>query len=71
MVVEVCTRVRERTGLDTTALSGGVFQNGYLTSRLVPALGEAGFSVLTHRYLSPNDECISFGQALIANEREG
>ena len=71
MVVEVCTRVREKTGLDTTALSGGVFQNGYLTSRLVPALGEAGFSVLTHRYLSPNDECISFGQALIANEREG
>jgi hydrogenase maturation protein HypF len=70
MVVDVCAQLRQMTGLNTVALSGGVFQNGYLVRQLTRRLPQIGFSVLTHKSLSPNDECISFGQAIIANERE-
>lgn len=69
MVADICAMSREKTGLETVAVSGGVFQNTYLLERLTKSLSEHGFTVLTHKSLSPNDECISFGQAVIANER--
>jgi len=53
-------------GLDTVALSGGVFQNALLTSVVSEALDTAGLLVLTHREVPPNDGGISVGQAAIA-----
>jgi hydrogenase maturation protein HypF len=70
MVVNMCSAIRKDTGLESVALSGGVFQNTYLLERLTASLSEHAFTALTHKSLSPNDECISFGQAVIANERE-
>jgi hydrogenase maturation protein HypF len=56
-------------GLDTVALSGGVFQNARLTEVVVNALDAAGLGVLVHRRLPPNDGGISVGQAAVAARR--
>jgi hydrogenase maturation protein HypF len=70
-VVEVCRRVREdAAGLDTVALSGGVFQNVRLLEATGDALGAAGFEVLRHRQVPPNDGGISLGQVAVAAARD-
>ncbi|MGC9521373.1 MAG: carbamoyltransferase HypF [Anaerolineae bacterium] len=66
MVDLVCRRLREETGIATVALSGGVFQNGLLMALVLPRLRAAGFEVLRHQQLPPNDGCISLGQAAMA-----
>ena len=70
MIVEVCDRLRERTGLDTVALSGGVFQNMLLLERVVTDLERAGFRTLVHSRIPPNDAGISVGQAVVAGARD-
>jgi hydrogenase maturation protein HypF len=54
--------------LSTVALSGGVFQNSLLITRCLDGLEGAGFRVLTHRQVPPNDGGISLGQAAVATE---
>jgi hydrogenase maturation protein HypF len=56
-------------GLDTVALSGGVFQNARLTEVVVAELESAGLRVLVHRLLPPNDGGVSVGQAAVAARR--
>lgn len=56
--------VARRAGAGTVALSGGCFQNALLLELTVAALHAAGFTVLTHRELPPNDGNIAAGQAL-------
>jgi hydrogenase maturation protein HypF len=70
MVVAVCEELRRRTGLNLAALSGGVFQNRYLTERVVGLLGGQGFRVLTHSQVPPNDGGLALGQAYIAGQRD-
>lgn len=65
-IVDICNMARERSGLATVALSGGVFMNRYLLSQVVPLLESEGFSVLQHLELPVNDGCISYGQASVA-----
>lgn len=55
-----------RHGLDTVALSGGVFQNARLSEVVERTCREAGLRVLAHRQVPPNDGGISIGQAAIA-----
>ncbi len=64
--VRAAILAREHTGLETVALSGGVFNNRFIASHMPGLLQDAGFEVLTHKYLPPNDGCISYGQAAIA-----
>lgn len=68
-VLELCRGVREEEGLGTVALSGGVFQNALLTEWTVEALEAAGFEVLLHRRVPPNDGGLSYGQAAVALAR--
>ncbi len=68
MIVAVCLRLKERYRLDSVALSGGCFQNGYLLSQCISGLSESGFTVLHHQVVPPNDGGIALGQALIAHE---
>jgi hydrogenase maturation protein HypF len=65
-----CLLLRERHGLATVALSGGVFQNLLLLDRTVVALEANGFRVLTHSRVPCNDGGISFGQAVVAATRD-
>jgi hydrogenase maturation protein HypF len=56
----------KQTELNTVAISGGVFCNRYLTSRLITRLKENGFSVLFNKFVPANDGGIALGQAAIA-----
>ena len=69
-VVAACAHARARTGLDTVALSGGVFQNVTLTGMIGAGLAAADFTVLTHRRVPPNDGGISLGQVAVAAARQ-
>lgn len=53
--------VAVRSGATKIAFSGGVFQNSYLTD-LIHEILKPGFELYFHQQLSPNDECIGFGQ---------
>ena len=65
MIVEVCARLRDATGVGTAALSGGVFQNRLLVELTAPLLEAAGFEVLLHSQVPPNDGGISLGQVAV------
>ena len=74
LLADACALIRERTGLNLVALSGGVMQNALLFTRLQRALAALGFEVLTHTLTPPNDGSISLGQVAVAAarmEREG
>jgi hydrogenase maturation protein HypF len=70
LVAAGCALLRERHGLDTVALSGGVFQNALLLHQVARRLEERGFRVLTHSRVPCNDGGISLGQAVVAAARE-
>ena len=69
LCVKMSLAARAATGLDRVVLSGGVFQNKYLTEKALAELSERGFRVHLHNQVPPNDGCISLGQAAIAAER--
>jgi hydrogenase maturation protein HypF len=71
LVAETCLLVRADTGLARVALSGGVFQNRYLTEKCVAILKRGGFEVLTHSLVPPNDGGLALGQAVIAGWQAG
>jgi hydrogenase maturation protein HypF len=50
----------------TVVLSGGTFQNLLLLASCTRRLEEAGYRVLSHRAIPPNDGGISYGQAAVA-----
>ncbi len=57
---------RMQTGINTVAISGGVFCNTFLSERLIEGLQKNDFHVLFNRLLPANDGCVSLGQAAIA-----
>lgn len=63
LLAEACRRARAAAGLAAVALSGGVLQNRLIEEELSAALVEDGFTVLTHRHVSPNDGGVALGQA--------
>lgn len=66
MIVSACEKAREEIGINTVALSGGVYQNKLLLDYSVTMLEERGFHVVRHHLLPPNDGGISLGQAVAA-----
>ncbi len=62
----LCGKIRKNTNLNKIALSGGVFQNRYLTERIISLLEKDGFQVYIQRKVPPNDGGISLGQAVVA-----
>jgi hydrogenase maturation protein HypF len=62
--------VRERTGLDRICLSGGSFQNCFLSQYLQERLEADGCQVFTHAEVPCGDGGISLGQAVVAAHRK-
>jgi hydrogenase maturation protein HypF len=69
LIEDACAAIRDQRGLDTVALSGGVFQNLLLLTETVARLEARGFRVLTHAQVPCNDGGISLGQAVVAAAR--
>jgi hydrogenase maturation protein HypF len=65
LVLELAQQGKKISGLDRVALSGGVWQNISLLTNSINHLSQAGFQVLTHHHVPPNDGGISLGQAVI------
>lgn len=65
-IIEVVSRLREKTGLGEVALSGGVWQNARLLAGAIERLAVRGFIVHTHRLVPANDGGVSLGQAVVA-----
>jgi hydrogenase maturation protein HypF len=66
LVCEVCSRARNELGLETVALTGGVFANVLLSSACAEGLRDDGFTVLRHRRIPPNDGGLAVGQLVVA-----
>ena len=65
-ITAACVKIRELSGCNKAALSGGVFQNRLLLELTDHMLLEQGFEVLKHQLLPPNDGGIALGQAVYA-----
>ena len=65
-LVEAIVAVARSVGEPRVALTGGCFQNRLLTERAADRLERAGFEVLLHRLVPPNDGGISLGQVAVA-----
>ena len=65
-LVEWILEVAASSKLKEIVLSGGVFQNRYLTERAATLLESRGFVVHTHQRVPPNDGGIALGQAVMS-----
>jgi hydrogenase maturation protein HypF len=65
-LVETIVEIAERIAEKRVVLSGGCFQNKYLTERAVRRLEAAGFRPYWHQRVPPNDGGIALGQVFAA-----
>lgn len=65
----IASEICAREGIDTVALSGGVFMNRLLLQLLTRKLKSAGLAVLAPHTVPVNDGCIAYGQAAVARAR--
>ena len=66
MAVQACVLARDKTGVNTAALSGGVYQNKLLLLETIKGLEKHGFAVLHQSLMPPNDGGLCLGQAVYA-----
>ncbi|MBI9110923.1 carbamoyltransferase HypF [Maridesulfovibrio ferrireducens] len=63
-LADCAEKISKQTGIKSVGLSGGVMQNLTLAVELPLELQKRGLNPLVHRFLPPNDACISLGQAV-------
>ncbi|NLI62786.1 MAG: carbamoyltransferase HypF, partial [Methanosarcinaceae archaeon] len=64
-VCELVNFAKEKTGINQVVLSGGVFNNNFISTSIFESLKKNGFSVFAHKNLPAGDGCISHGQVAI------
>ncbi|MBQ0105122.1 MAG: carbamoyltransferase HypF [Armatimonadetes bacterium] len=67
---EICENISRETGLKNVTLSGGVFQNMVLLEKVTEKIRNFGLAPYVCRIYPANDGGISFGQAVMALEKE-
>jgi hydrogenase maturation protein HypF len=65
-IAEEAARIAKGRGLTEAFLSGGVYQNRIFTRAIVTELARRGIAARMGERVSPNDACISVGQAAYA-----
>jgi hydrogenase maturation protein HypF len=70
-LAEGIVAVARRAGQERVVLSGGCFQNRYLTERAVRRLQAEGFRPYWHQRVPPNDGGIALGQVVAALRQMG
>ena len=65
-MAEAIVSVAKFVGQERVVLSGGCFQNRYLTERAVHRLQDEGFRPYWHQRVPPNDGGIALGQVVAA-----
>ena len=65
-LVEAILAIAKQVGKPRVVLSGGCFQNRYLTERAVQRLIQEGFRPYWHQRVPPNDGGIALGQVVAA-----
>lgn len=65
LILDVCKKIRQRTGINSVALTGGVFQNKILMEHALSLLRANSFKDYYNISVSPNDGGICLGQNLI------
>jgi hydrogenase maturation protein HypF len=65
-LAEVIVAVAQAAGQQAVVLTGGCFQNKYLTERAVRRLQDSGFRPYWHQRVPPNDGGVALGQVLAA-----
>ena len=66
MIKEICILLRKKHKINKVCLSGGVFQNKYISRRIGPILAENGFKAYLHDRIPAHDGGIALGQAVLA-----
>jgi hydrogenase maturation protein HypF len=69
-MVKMAIDVAEWVGEKSVVLSGGCFQNRYLTERMVSRLLDAGYRPYWHQRVPPNDGGIALGQIMAAQSHK-
>jgi hydrogenase maturation protein HypF len=69
IIIDTVGRISAETGIRKVALSGGAFQNMYLSERTENLLAKNGFEVLVPQQLPANDGGIALGQLAIAAKK--
>ncbi|KRT59008.1 Kae1-like domain-containing protein, partial [endosymbiont of Ridgeia piscesae] len=69
-LVRAVRQLAEVHGIQTVALSGGVFQNRSLFEVIVESLRKQGLRLLSHEAVPSNDGGLALGQAVIAAARQ-
>ncbi|EGW55190.1 carbamoyltransferase HypF [Candidatus Endoriftia persephonae] len=69
-LVRAVRQLAEVHGIQTVALSGGVFQNRSLFEAIAESLRKQGLRLLSHEAVPSNDGGLALGQAVIAAARQ-
>jgi hydrogenase maturation protein HypF len=67
-LADLAVAVAQRVDCPRVVLTGGCFQNTWLTERVRDRLSGRGFAVYTHRQVPPGDGGIALGQVVVAAE---
>ncbi|MBF0330891.1 MAG: carbamoyltransferase HypF [Candidatus Omnitrophica bacterium] len=67
MLVEVMVWAAQSSGMRHVVLTGGCFQNRYLSEHAVKRLREEGFKPFWHQRIPPNDGGLALGQIMAAH----
>ncbi|MBU1147849.1 MAG: hypothetical protein KKD11_05790 [Candidatus Omnitrophica bacterium] len=66
MIKDVCVTLRKKYKINKVCMSGGVFQNKYLTKNAPMLLKKEGFKIYLHKRLPAHDGNIALGQLILA-----
>ena len=69
IILKVSVILRKKFRVNKVVLSGGVFQNAFLSAIAKELLAKSGFEVFVHSRIPANDSGIPIGQVAIANAR--